>query len=137
MAEFCYSLVVATVWRGIHVPPSPIAQVLSVGLSLVMGNLWGWMSCGAGWIRRGAWGVQVESQGSCPGLLGLGVPPICLHLKLDPKRNLAKAISQGLWICCYLTMLSYKQGTYLKGPRKLYGMYGIFYDSLKGFLQSN
>jgi len=79
----------------------------------------------------------VESQGSCPGLLGLEVSLICLHLKLDPERNLAKAISWGLWICCYLTMLSYKQETHLKGPKKLYQTYGSFYDSLKGFLQTN
>ena len=95
------------------------------------------MSHGAGWSGHRARGVQVEAQGSCPGLLGLGVPLIYLHLKLDPKTNLEKAISWGLWICCYLTMLSYKQETHLKGPKKLYRMYGSFYDSLKGFLQSN
>lgn len=81
------------------------------GSSLGMWSLWGRMSHWLGWIRHGAQGVQVESQGSFPGLLGLGVPLICLHLKLDLRRNLAQALSQSLWICCYLKMLLYKQGS--------------------------
>lgn len=53
------------------------------------------------------------------------------------QGKLAKADSQGLWICCYLTTLSYQQETHLRDPKKLYQRYGGFYGSLKGFLQEN
>lgn len=130
MAEFCCSLVVAAARRGIRVPPGPVAQVLAVGLSLGAGEFMG---------QDELWGRLdwTWSPGGACGGPGLGVPLLCPRLKLDPKRNLAKSISQGLWIHCSLTTLSYKQGTHLKGPKKLYRMYHSFYDSLKGFLQSN
>lgn len=62
-----------------------------------------------GRLSHGAAAVVVEQVGV------VGVCPGCVCRQQDPKTHLARAVSWGLWICCYLTPLVCELGDASQG----------------------
>lgn len=85
----------ATVRRGIHVPPGPVAQVLSVGLSLGDGELVGqdepWGRLDWTWSLGGAGGVP----GQLPRAAGAGGAPDMSTSQTRPQEKPCKGYFSG------------------------------------------